>query len=124
ICQSIVEFRNARGIQGPLFLGVDTHALSEPALATALEVFAANEVRVRIPAGRRFVPTPLVSHAILDYNRKRRNGQADGVVITPSHNPPEDGGFKYNPPEGGPADAQTTHAIERRANKILEADLW
>jgi phosphoglucomutase len=98
---------------------MDTHALSEPALATALEVFAANAVTVMVQKGLRYTPTPVISHAILTHNRKRKQGLADGVVITPSHNPPEDGGFKYNPPEGGPADPSTTRAIEERANSII-----
>jgi phosphoglucomutase len=117
--QAICEHRRARGIDGPLFLGMDTHALSEPALSTALEVFAANGVEARIQEGRRYTPTPAVSHAILTWNRNRPRGQADGVVVTPSHNPPEDGGFKYNPPHGGPADAAITKEIEGRANAIL-----
>ncbi len=124
ISQAIAEHRASRGISGPLYLGIDTHALSEPARATALEVFAAHEIRVRVAPGDGYAATPLVSHAVLAYNRSRRNGLADGVVITPSHNPPEDGGFKYDPPEGGPADAATTKAIEKRANRILAEDLW
>ena len=119
ISQALVEHRRANGPDGPMFVGLDTHALSEPALRTALEVFAAAEVQVLVPPPRRYVPTPLVSHAILTCNRGRHSGLADGVVITPSHNPPEDGGFKYNPPDGGPADAATTGAIEKRANQIL-----
>ena len=121
--QAIVEHRRARGIDGPLFLGMDTHALSEPALATALEVFAAHEVAVRIQTGRRYTPTPAISHAILTWNRGRARALADGIVVTPSHNPPDDGGFKYNPPDGGPAGAEITRAIESRANAILEAGL-
>jgi phosphoglucomutase len=121
--QAICEHRRARGIDGPLFLGMDTHALSEPALSTALEVFAANGVEARIQQGRRYTPTPAVSHAILTWNRRRPRGQADGVVVTPSHNPPEDGGFKYNPPHGGPADAAITREIEERANAILAGGL-
>jgi phosphoglucomutase len=121
--QAIVEHRRARGIDGPLFLGMDTHALSEPALTTALEVFAAHEVAVRIQAGRRYTPTPAISHAILTWNRGRAQALADGVVVTPSHNPPDDGGFKYNPPDGGPAGGEITKAIEARANAILEAGL-
>ncbi len=123
VCQAVVELRKRKGIDGPLFVGMDTHALSEPALETAVEVFAAHGVRLRLPEGSRYVPTPLVSHAILTYNRGRKKGLADGIVITPSHNPPEDGGFKYNPPEGGPADAETTGAIEKRANALLESGL-
>jgi len=119
IAQAICEVRAARGVQGPLFVGMDTHALSEPALASALEVFAANGVQTFIQRGLRATPTPVVSHAILTHNRKRPPQLADGVVITPSHNPPADGGFKYNPVEGGPADSATTTAIEQRANRLL-----
>jgi phosphoglucomutase len=119
VSQAICELRKARGIDGPLFMGKDTHALSEPALATALEVFAANHVEVMIQEGGGYTPTPVISHAILTYNRTRTSGPADGVVITPSHNPPDDGGFKYNPPHGGPADTETTKTIEDRANEIL-----
>ncbi len=119
ISQAICEHRQAQGIDGPLYLGMDTHALSEPALATALEVFAAQGVTTMIQAGRSYTPTPVVSHAILTYNRGRKDHLADGVVITPSHNPPADGGFKYNPPSGGPADTRTTQAIQDRANQIL-----
>jgi phosphoglucomutase len=100
-------------------MGMDTHALSEPAMASALEVFAANDVTVMIQRGGGYTPTPVISHAILTYNRGRKTGLADGVVITPSHNPPADGGFKYNPPHGGPADTDTTRIIEERANEIL-----
>ncbi len=121
--QALVEHRSGRGITGPLFLGMDTHALSEPALVTALEVFAAHGVEVRIQAGRRYTPTPAISHAILTWNRGRKTDLADGVVVTPSHNPPEDGGFKYNPPDGGPAGTQITRWVEARANAILEAGL-
>jgi phosphoglucomutase len=117
--QAICEHRRVSGIDGPLFLGMDTHALSEPALATALEVFAANGLEVMIQKGRRYTPTPAISHAILTWNHKRKRGRADGVVVTPSHNPPGDGGFKYNPPNGGPADAALTKAFEARANEIL-----
>ena len=123
VSQAICEYRSSMRITGPLFVGIDTHALSEPALTTALEVFAANSVEVRIQKGRRYTPTPVISHAILTYNRERKEALADGVVITPSHNPPEDGGFKYNPPEGGPADPQTTRAIEDRANAIIAEGL-
>ncbi len=123
ICQAISEQRRAAGIDGPLFLGIDTHALSEPALQTAVEVFAGNGVEVRIQAGGGHTPTPVVSHAILSHNRGRSRGLADGVLITPSHNPPADGGFKYNPTSGGPADNATTGQIEKRANEILEAGL-
>ncbi len=121
--QAIVEHRRARQIDGPLFLGMDTHALSEPALSTALEVFAAQGIEVRTQTCRRYTPTPAISHAILTWNRGRKTGLADGVVVTPSHNPPEDGGFKYNPPDGGPAGADITKAIESRANVILESGL-
>jgi phosphoglucomutase len=119
ISQAICEYRKSKGIAGPLFMGMDTHALSEAALATAIEVFAARGVDVMIQKGLRYTPTPVISHAILTYNRKRKSGLADGVVITPSHNPPEDGGFKYNPPEGGPADTGITRIIEERSNEIL-----
>lgn len=119
ICQAIVEYRAAQGIRGPLFLGMDTHALSEPAHNTAIEVFAANGVRLVIQAGLGVTPTPAISHAILGHNRAQSGSRADGVVITPSHNPPDDGGFKYNPPEGGPADTSTTKTIQARANEIM-----
>ena len=119
ITQAICEYRKARGFSGPLYAGIDTHALSEPALASALEVFAANGVTVMIQKGGDYTPTPVISHAILIYNRGKTSGLADGVVITPSHNPPADGGFKYNPPHGGPADTDTTRVIEDRANEIL-----
>jgi len=117
--QAICEYRRSKGISGPTFVGMDTHALSEAALSTAIEVFAANDVTVMIQKNFRYTPTPVISHAILTYNRGRKEGVADGVVITPSHNPPEDGGFKYNPPEGGPADPETTRVIQQRANDIL-----
>ncbi len=120
--QAICEYRASRGIDGPLFMGKDTHALSEPALSTALEVLAANGVETRIQEGMGYTPTPVVSHAILTWNRNNAS-QADGVVITPSHNPPRDGGFKYNPPHGGPADAKTTKAIQDRANQLLALGL-
>jgi phosphoglucomutase len=123
ISQAICEFRAAKRINGPLFMGMDTHALSEGALATALEVFAANQVVVMIQDGLGYTPTPVISHAILTYNQGRKEGMADGVVITPSHNPPSDGGFKYNPPNGGPADTETTGIIEKRANEILATGL-
>lgn len=123
ITQAICIDRKVRGVDGPLFMGIDTHALSKPAFATALEVFAANGVTTMIDAAGRFTPTPVISHAILSYNRNRSRGLADGVVITPSHNPPADGGFKYNPPHGGPADPDTTGAIERLANAFLVAGL-
>ena len=120
ISQAICEYRTRNGITGPLFIGIDTHALSEPALASAVEVFAANGVETMIDAQDGYTPTPVISHAILTYNQGRKSGLADGVVITPSHNPPEDGGFKYNPPNGGPADTDVTTWIERAANALLE----
>lgn len=123
ICQAICEMRQRKGITGPLYLGMDTHALSEAALSTAIEVFAGNGTAIMIQRGRGYTPTPAISHAILTFNRGRTSGLADGVVITPSHNPPSDGGFKYNPPEGGPADADTTGAIQQRANAILAEKL-
>lgn len=123
ISKAICEYRSAKGINGPLFMGMDTHALSEAALASALEVFAAHGLTVMIQKGLRYTPTPVISHAILTYNRTRQAALADGVVITPSHNPPEDGGFKYNPPEGGPAGTETTRVIQNRANEILGAGL-
>jgi len=119
ISQAICEYRKSRNITGPLFIGMDTHALSEPALATAIEVFAANQVTVIIQKGLRYTPTPVISHAILTFNRGKKKALADGIVITPSHNPPEDGGFKYNPPKGGPASPETTKIIQERANEIL-----
>jgi phosphoglucomutase len=121
VCQALVEYRQQAGITGPLFIGKDTHALSEPAEATAIEVFAANGIELRI--AEEFTPTPVVSHAILTYNRGRTSGLADGVVITPSHNPPEDGGFKYNPPNGGPAGPEITNGVQKRANEILRDGL-
>jgi phosphoglucomutase len=123
VCQAICLYRREQGITGPLFLGMDTHALSEPAFATSLEVLAANGVEVMIDSDGGYTPTPVISHAILAYNRRRKTGLADGIVITPSHNPPEDGGFKYNPPHGGPADTDATRRIEEEANALLEADL-
>lgn len=117
--QAVCDLRRARQIDGPLYLGMDTHALSEPAFISALEVLAANEVETVIQTGHGCTPTPVISHAILTYNRGRRSGLADGIVITPSHNPPPDGGFKYNPPEAGPADTETTRWIQRRANEII-----
>jgi phosphoglucomutase len=119
ISQAVCEYRSSAGISGPLFLGMDTHALSEPALISAVEVFAANGVEVVIDADYGYTPTPVISHAILCHNRDNPGRQADGVVITPSHNPPADGGFKYNPPSGGPADTGITRVIERRANDLL-----
>ena len=123
MCQAVCEVRAERGVRGPIYVGMDTHALSEPALRTALEVFAANEAETFMQDGFGYTPTPVISHAILTYNRGRSEGLADGVVITPSHNPPRDGGFKYNPPEGGPAAPEITGEIERRANEILEQGL-
>lgn len=123
ISQAICEYRQRESIDGPLYLGMDTHALSEPALYTAVEVFAANGVHVYIQAGLGYTPTPVISHAILTYNHGRTAGLADGVVITPSHNPPDDGGFKYNPPTAGPADTQTTQTIQDRANELLAGGL-
>ncbi len=123
ISQAICQYRHEHGITGPLFIGIDTHALSTPALASALEVFAANGVDTMIDEHDGYTPTPVISHAILTYNRNRESGLADGVVITPSHNPPEDGGFKYNPPNGGPADTDATNWIERAANALLETGL-
>ena len=120
ISQAICEYRASRNINGPLFMGKDTHALSEPALASALEVFAAAGIDVMIQQGLGYTPTPVISHAILSHNRTREKNFADGVVITPSHNPPEDGGFKYNPPHGGPAGDEITRRIAARANEILE----
>ncbi|PZG20820.1 phosphoglucomutase (alpha-D-glucose-1,6-bisphosphate-dependent) [Nonomuraea aridisoli] len=121
--QAICEYRRAQGTDGPLFLGIDTHALSEPARVSALEVLAANEVEVLIDTRDGYTPTPAVSHAILRHNRDRASGLADGVVITPSHNPPSDGGFKYNPPHGGPADTDATSWIQDRANRLLQDGL-
>ncbi|MFF3918099.1 phosphoglucomutase (alpha-D-glucose-1,6-bisphosphate-dependent) [Streptomyces sp. NPDC001852] len=121
--QAICEYRTAQGTDGPLFLGADTHALSEPAKATALEVFAANGVTVLVDSADGYTPTPAVSHAILTHNRGRTSGLADGVVVTPSHNPPPDGGFKYNPPSGGPAASDATAWIQDRANEIITGGL-
>ncbi|MHB1678555.1 MAG: phosphoglucomutase (alpha-D-glucose-1,6-bisphosphate-dependent) [Sulfuriferula sp.] len=123
ISQAICQYRKQRGIDGPLFLGIDTHALSVPASASAIEVLAANDVEVMLAENDEYTPTPAVSHAILTYNRGRDKGLADGIVITPSHNPPADGGFKYNPPNGGPADTGITAWIEARANELLESGL-
>ena len=119
ICQSICELRKSGNITGPLYVGKDTHALSEAAFFTAVEVFAANDIDMMMQTGFGYTPTPVISHAILTYNQNRTSGLADGVVITPSHNPPDDGGFKYNPPTGGPADTETTNIIQDRANEIL-----
>ncbi len=123
ISQALCDHRSQVGLSGPLFVGIDTHALAEPAVASALEVFAANGVEVMIDEHDGYTPTPVVSHAILTYNKGREHGLADGVVITPSHNPPEDGGFKYNPPNGGPADTDITAGVERAANRYLEDGL-
>jgi phosphoglucomutase len=123
VSQAVCDHRRDKKIAGPLFVGIDTHALAEPALASALEVFAANGVEVMIDRDGGYTPTPAISHAILTFNKDRSDGFADGVVITPSHNPPEDGGFKYNPPNGGPADTEITTAIERAANRFLEDGL-
>jgi phosphoglucomutase len=123
VAQAVAEYRRSQGTTGPLFMVQDTHALSQPALDTALQVFAANDVRVVLDRGALHTPTPVLSHAVLRYNRDRSMARADGVVITPSHNPPEDGGFKYNPPSGGPADTDATGVIEQRANELLKARL-
>ena len=123
ITQAICQYRRRKGIDGPLFLGIDTHALSAPACASALEVLAANGVDVMLAAYDEYTPTPAISHAILAHNRGRSSGLADGIVVTPSHNPPRDGGFKYNPPNGGPADQDSTGWIEAQANRLLEAQL-
>src|SRR5579883_334669 len=123
ITQAICWYRKDKNITGPLFLGMDTHALSEPAFASALEVLAANQVEVMIDQESGYTPTPALSHAILTYNRGRTGGLADGIVITPSHNPPDDGGFKYNPPSGGPADTNATKWIENYANDLLRNHL-
>jgi phosphoglucomutase len=121
--QAICEYRASAGITGPLYMGRDTHGLSEPAFITALEVFAANDVAVRVDAADRYTPTPAVSHAILTHNASGQGGQADGVVVTPSHNPPSDGGFKYNPPDGGPAGSDITGPISARANELIAGGL-
>ncbi len=123
ITQAICDYRRAQEIDGPLFLGMDSHALSEPALDTAVEVLAANDIELVIQADHGYTPTPVISHAILTYNRNRHAHMADGIVITPSHNPPDDGGFKYNPPSGGPADTSITKWIEARANELLRGGL-
>jgi len=123
ITQAICQYRKQHDINGPLFLGIDTHALSEPAFASALEVLAANDVEVMLASNDEYTPTPAVSHAILTYNEGRMHGLADGIVITPSHNPPESGGFKYNPPHGGPAGVEVTSWIESRSNTFLEKNL-
>src|SRR5437764_6728602 len=124
--QAIVDYRREQGIAGPLFMGRDTHGLSEPAWASALEVLAANDVEVLVDSRGRYTPTPAVSHAILVHNRGKAPddaSRADGIVVTPSHNPPPDGGFKYNPPHGGPADTGATKVIQDRANQILTGEM-
>ena len=123
ITQAICEYRHSQHISGPLFLGIDTHALSQPACASALEVLAAHGVDVMLALGDEYTPTPAISHAILTHNRGRSSGLADGIVVTPSHNPPDNGGFKYNPPHGGPAGTDITAGIEAAANRLLEAEL-
>ncbi|KUJ72583.1 phosphoglucomutase (alpha-D-glucose-1,6-bisphosphate-dependent) [Thiomicrospira sp. WB1] len=123
IAQAIVEYRDQQGITGPIYIGMDTHALSEAAHATAIEVFVGNGLDVIIQGNGRYTPTPVISHAILTYNHQREHDLADGVIITPSHNPPQDGGFKYNPPNGGPADTDATDVIQARANAILSEDM-
>ena len=123
ISQAICDYRKRQSIDGPLFLGIDTHALSVPASASALEVLAANGVDVLLAEEGEYTPTPVISHAILTYNRGRETGLADGIVVTPSHNPPDNGGFKYNPPDGGPASSDITGWIEDRANAYLEQGL-
>jgi phosphoglucomutase len=123
IAQAICFYRKEQKINGPLYLGFDTHALSTPAFATTMEVLAANEIEVMIASGNEYTPTPVISHAILKYNKGRTTGLADGIVITPSHNPPDDGGFKYNPPNGGPAGTIVTNWIEKRANELLTENL-
>ena len=123
ISQAICDYRAGLDIGGPLYIGFDTHALSQPAFESALEVLAANGVETMVSAGGEYTPTPAISHAILGYNRGRTSGLADGIVITPSHNPPGNGGFKYNPPNGGPADTRVTGWIQNRANALLEGAL-
>ncbi|ABG40716.1 phosphoglucomutase, alpha-D-glucose phosphate-specific [Paraglaciecola sp. T6c] len=123
ISQALAEYRQANSITGPMYVGMDTHALSEAAFTTAIEVLAANGVKLVVQQDRGYTPTPVISHAILDYNEGKESGLSDGVVITPSHNPPEDGGFKYNPPHGGPADSDVTNQIQARANELIHNDL-
>ncbi|HKA51969.1 MAG TPA: phosphoglucomutase, alpha-D-glucose phosphate-specific, partial [Candidatus Dormibacteraeota bacterium] len=123
ITEAICRYREASQIDGPLFMGRDTHALSQPAFDTALEVLSAHGVQVMVDSARGYTPTPVISHSILTHNRGRRSGLADGIVITPSHNPPEDGGFKYNPPSGGPADTDVTDSIQDQANRLLGSGL-
>jgi len=120
ITQAICDYRRTQGIDGPLYMGKDTHALSRPAERTALEVLAANDVEVVVQRDDGVTPTPVISRAILVYNRERTRHLADGIVVTPSHNPPEDGGFKYNPPDGGPADTRVTGWVQDRANELLQ----
>ena len=121
--EAVCDYRRGQTVTGPLFVGKDTHALSDPAFATVLEVLAANGVDVMVDGNDAPTPTPAISHAILRHNRKRIEGLADGIIITPSHNPPEDGGIKYNPPSGGPADTDATRWIEERANQLLSKKL-
>lgn len=121
--QALCDYRREAGLTGPLFVGIDTHALAEPALCSAVEVFAANGVDIMLDEAGGYTPTPVISHAILTYNKARTSGHADGVVVTPSHNPPEDGGYKYNPPHGGPADTDATSKIEKQANRYLQDGL-
>jgi phosphoglucomutase len=121
--QAICDYRREAGLTGPLFVGIDTHALAEPALASTVEVFAANGVDIMVDQHGGYTPTPVISHAIISYNKGRTSGLADGVVITPSHNPPEDGGYKYNPPHGGPADTDVTGRVEKQANRYMEQGL-
>ncbi|HAD49106.1 MAG TPA: phosphoglucomutase, alpha-D-glucose phosphate-specific, partial [Idiomarina sp.] len=123
IAQAICAYREEQGITGPILVGKDTHALSESAYLSALDVFLGNGVEVRVQTDHDYTPTPAISHAILSYNRENTAHQCDGVVITPSHNPPQDGGFKYNPPHGGPADSEVTKRIEKYANALLSSGL-
>ena len=123
ITQAICLYRRQQKIDGPLFLGIDTHALSRPAMDSAVEVLAANQVELMLAEGDEFTPTPAISHAILTYNHGRKTGLADGIVVTPSHNPPESGGFKYNPPHGGPASSEATSWIQSKANEFLSVKL-
>ncbi len=123
ITQAICLYRKQQAIDGPLYIGFDTHALSQPAFKSALEVLAGNSIEVMVDAANGYTPTPVISHAILSYNRGRQRGLADGIVITPSHNPPRFGGFKYDPPHGGPADTHVTAWIEEQANALIANDL-
>lgn len=123
ICQALAEYRASKNITGPMYVGIDTHALSESAFITAVEVLVANGVALKVQAGRGYTPTPVISHAILTHNQRLTSNLADGIVITPSHNPPQDGGFKYNPPNGGPADTDITDWIQKRANELIAAEL-